>query len=277
MKLHREIQNDKNGLWGRLKQKLRRLLWMVAVVALCLCSLGLSVMTIVNVIVKRTTGNRIISAEEFAVAVSQWQAADNTLDSDTDSPEVNEGDQIWERLKDLNAECILVLGAGVRENGNPSLMLSDRLSTSISLYGSGVCDRLLMSGDHGRAEYDEVNVMKDIAVEAGIPSEHVFMDHAGFSTYDSLYRARHIFQAERVIIVTQQYHLYRALYIARSLGIEAIGVAAPGENYYGQTYREVREMAARTKDFLLTITKPEASIMGETIPISGDGNITNDK
>ena len=119
--------------------------------------------------------------------------------------------------------------------------------------------------------------MKGIAVEAGIPSEHIFMDHAGFSTYDSLYRARHIFQAKRVIIVTQQYHLYRALYIARSLGIEAIGVAAPGENYYGQTYREVREMVARTKDFLLTITKPEASIMGEAIPVSGNGNVTNDK
>ena len=119
--------------------------------------------------------------------------------------------------------------------------------------------------------------MKGIAVEAGIPTEHVFMDHAGFSTYDSLYRARYIFQAKRVIIVTQQYHLYRALYIARSLGIEAIGVAAPGENYYGQTYREVREMVARTKDFLLTITKPEAYVMGEIIPVSGNGNVTNDK
>ena len=249
-----ELQEDEHGLWQVIKKKVGHFLWLLAVIGLGVCALGLAVMSIVNVIVKRTTESRIITAEEF-----------------------REGDHVPERLQELDADCILVLGAGVREGGRPSLMLSDRLNTSIYLYESDVCDRMLMSGDHGRIEYDEVNVMKDIAVEAGIPSEHVFMDHAGFSTYDSLYRARYIFQAKRVIIVTQQYHLYRALYIARSLGIEAIGVAAPGENYYGQTYREVREMVARTKDFLLTITKPEASVMGEIIPVSGNGNVTNDK
>lgn len=254
-------QEHENSLWKALGQRIRRFLWLVAILGLGACSLGFAVMTIVNVIVKRTTENKIIPVEQFAEAVF--------VDGEEDS--------VLERLTALDADCILVLGAGVREGGKPSLMLSDRLSTSIALYESGVCDRLLMSGDHGRVEYDEVNVMKDIAVGAGVPSEHVFMDHAGFSTYDSLYRAKHIFQAERVIIVTQQYHLYRAMYIARSLGIEAIGVAAPGENYYGQTYREMREMAARTKDFVLTITKPEASIMGEAIPVSGDGNVTNDK
>ena len=189
----------------------------------------------------------------------------------------DDNDDLLNRLRQLDADGILVLGAGVREDGSPSLMLRDRLDTSIALYDLNVCDHVLVSGDHGRVGYDEVNVMKGIAVEAGIPSEHVFMDHAGFSTYDSMYRAKHIFQAEKVIIVTQEYHLYRALYIARSLGMEAIGVAAPGENYYGQTYRELREMAARTKDFVITMWKPEASIMGDVIPISGDGNITNDK
>jgi len=243
---------EKMEALSAIGHRIRRALWVVAVIGLGVCSLGLAVMTIVNVIVKRATENRIIATEAMDEAA-------------------------LERLQALDADCILVLGAGVREGGKPSLMLSDRLSTSIALYESDVCDRLLMSGDHGRVEYDEVNVMKDIAVKAGVPSEHVFMDHAGFSTYDSLYRAKHIFQAEKVIIVTQRYHLYRALYIARALGIEAIGVAAPGENYYGQTYREVREMAARTKDFLLTITKPEASIMGEAIPVSGNGNVTNDK
>ncbi len=255
MKLHEKME-----MVSAVGRKLRQALWVVAVIGLGVCSLGLAVMSIVNVIVKRTTESRIIPVEQFAEGF------------------IIEGESVvWKRLEALDADCILVLGAGVREGGEPSLMLSDRLSTSIALYKLGLCDRLLMSGDHGRVEYDEVNVMKDIAVEAGVPSEHVFMDHAGFSTYDSLYRAKHIFQAERVIIVTQQYHLYRALYIARSLGLEAIGVAASGENYYGQTYREVREMAARTKDFLLTITKPEASIMGEAIPVSGNGNVTNDK
>ncbi len=272
MKLH-----EKTKVLSAIGHRIRRALWVVAVIGLGICSLGLAVMTIVNVIVKRTTESRIIPVEEFAAAAPRWLDGNDGAGSDIDTSKNCVENPVLERLRELDADCILVLGAGVREGGKPSLMLSDRLNTSIALYEYDVCDRLLMSGDHGRVEYDEVNVMKSIAVEAGVPSEHVFMDHAGFSTYDSLYRAKHIFQAERVIIVTQQYHLYRALYIARSLGIEAIGVAAPGENYYGQTYREVREMAARTKDFLLTITKPEATIMGEAIPVSGDGNVTNDK
>ena len=174
------------------------------------------------------------------------------------------------------ADCILVLGAGVREDGTPSQILAARLDTALALYEKGVSSRLLMSGDHGRKEYDEVNVMKRQAVEAGIPSEAVFMDHAGFCTYDSLYRARDIFQARRIVIVTQRYHLYRALYIAGALGLDAVGVAAAGEEYSGQVYREMREWAARTKDFVTVIVKPKASVMGEVIPVSGNGDGTND-
>ncbi len=236
-----------------MKKFAKKVLWPLAILCLGLCSLGLAAVTIIDIVVRRT-------AESCIMTVEEWEDKDTLA-----------------QLKEWDADCILVLGAGVREDGSPSLMLSDRLNTAITLYEGQVSDRLLMSGDHGREGYDEVNVMKGIAAEAGIPTEHIFMDHAGFSTYDSLYRAKHIFQADRVIIVTQGYHLYRAIYIARALGIEAKGVAAPGEDYYGQTYREVREMAARTKDFLLTIWKPEASIMGDAIPVSGDGNVTNDK
>ena len=174
------------------------------------------------------------------------------------------------------ADCILVLGAGVREDGTPSQILAARLDTALSLYEEGVSSRLLMSGDHGREEYDEVNGMKRAAVEAGVPSDAVFMDHAGFSTYDSLYRARDIFQAEKIVIVTQRYHLYRALYIAGALGLDAVGVPAQGEEYSGQTYREVREWAARTKDVVNVIWKPEAAVMGDAIPVSGNGDQTND-
>ena len=174
------------------------------------------------------------------------------------------------------ADCILVLGAGVREDGTPSRILAARLDMALSLYEEGASGRLLMSGDHGRDEYDEVNVMKRKAMEAGIPSEAVFMDHAGFCTYDSLYRARDIFQAEKIVIVTQRYHLYRALYIARALGLDAVGVPAEGEAYSGQIYREMREWAARAKDFVTVIWKPEAAVMGEAIPVSGNGDQTND-
>ena len=177
----------------------------------------------------------------------------------------------------LNTDCILVLGAGVRDDGTPSHMLQDRLLTGIELYELGAAPKLLMSGDHGQAEYDEVNVMKAFATDAGIPSGDVFMDHAGFSTYESLYRARDVFCAERVIIVTQEYHLHRALYIAQSLGIEAWGVKADLRTYAGQGMRELREIAARAKDVLWCALQPAPTYLGDDIPVSGNGDLTNDK
>ncbi len=176
----------------------------------------------------------------------------------------------------IDADCILVLGAGVWNGGRPSPMLEDRLVRAIELYNMGVSNRLLMSGDHGRKDYDEVNVMKRFAVDRGIPSSHVFMDHAGFSTYESIYRARDVFKVKKAIIVTQEYHLYRALYIAKKLGLEAYGVAADRREYYGQASRELREVLARVKDFFSTIIKPRPTYLGEPIPIDGDGDLTND-
>jgi len=173
------------------------------------------------------------------------------------------------------ADCILVLGCGVRDTGEPSLMLRDRLDMGLRLYELGAAPKLLMSGDHGRKEYDEVNVMKDYATSAGVPSEDVFMDHAGFSTYESMYRARDVFCAETVIIVSQRYHLYRAVYDARALGLEACGVAAEDIAYLGQTMREIREILARNKDALWCLLQPEPTFLGEAIPVSGDGDLTN--
>lgn len=184
-----------------------------------------------------------------------------------------------EEAAKLNADCILVLGAGVwgeGESARPSHMLEDRLKTALSLRETGASGKLIMSGDHGREEYDEVNVMKAHAVDAGVPSSDVFMDHAGFSTYESLYRARDIFQAENVIIVTQKYHLYRALYVARALGLEAYGVSADIREYAGQGYYDLREILARDKDFFTSIFKPKPTYLGDAIPVIGDGNLTND-
>ena len=177
--------------------------------------------------------------------------------------------------EDGDFDCVLVLGCQVRD-GVPSLMLRDRLDRGLELYAAGAAPKLLMSGDHGQTEYDEVNTMKAYAVAHGADEHDVFMDHAGFSTYESLYRARDVFQAKRVLIVTQEYHLYRALYIARALGLDAWGVSAGGGNYRGQTYRELREIAARVKDAVQCIWKPKPTILGDAIPVSGDGNATND-
>ncbi len=175
-----------------------------------------------------------------------------------------------------NVDCILVLGAGIWEN-KPSPMLEDRLLQGITLYNNQTSSKIIMSGDHGKEEYDEVNVMKDFAIEKGVKSEDIFMDHAGFSTYDSVYRAKEIFKAQKIIIVTQKYHLHRALYVAEKLGIEAYGVASDPREYRGQVVRELREVLARDKDFFKCIIKPEPTYLGDTIPVSGNGDATNDK
>ena len=100
-----------------------------------------------------------------------------------------------------DVDCVIVLGAGIWGDG-PSPMLADRLAKGLELYDAGVAPKIIMSGDHGQTDYDEVNLMKSYAKDHGVPSEDVFMDHAGFSTYDSMFRAKHVFQAKRVVIVT---------------------------------------------------------------------------
>lgn len=174
-------------------------------------------------------------------------------------------------------DCALVLGCGVREDGTPSAMLEDRLLQGIALYKSGAVPKLLMSGDHGQKDYDEVNVMKRFAIDAGIPSTDIFMDHAGFSTYESVYRARDVFQAKKILIVTQGYHLPRALYIAKRLGLEAWGVPSDPRAYSGQSSCDRREVLARVKDFFTCFWKPRPTYLGEAIPVAWNGDLTNDK
>ena len=174
---------------------------------------------------------------------------------------------------DEKADCILILGAGVKDD-KPKPMLRDRLLTGIELYKSGAAEKIIMSGDHGRADYDEVNVMRAFALEQGVRAEDIFLDHAGFSTYDSVYRAKNIFGAENIIIVSQKYHLYRALYISEKLDVKAAGVSANLNTYGGQLKRDIREIIARDKDFFKCIIKPEAEIMGDKIPLDGDGSVT---
>lgn len=171
-------------------------------------------------------------------------------------------------------DCILILGAGIWGD-KPSPMLEDRLKEGIVLYKQGTTKKIIMSGDHSREEYDEVKIMKEYAESEGVPSEDIFMDHAGFSSYDSVYRAKEIFGVQKMIIVTQKYHLYRSLYIAKKLGIEAYGIESNLRTYPGQVFREIREILARDKDYFKCIMKPEASIMGEKISLDGSGDITN--
>lgn len=187
--------------------------------------------------------------------------------------------KIYDTPKDITVndyDCILVLGAGIRQ-GRPSDMLADRLNVAIELYKNGVAKKILVSGDHGQVDYDEVNVMKNYCIENGVPSEDVFMDHAGFSTYESIYRAKEIFGVSKMVICTQEYHLYRALYIAEAFDIEAVGVNCTLRNYVNQFMRECREIVARCKDTFTSLFKPQPTYLGDKITLNGSGDVTNDQ
>ena len=176
-----------------------------------------------------------------------------------------------------DVECIVVLGCAVRPDGTPSPMLAERLDRGVELYENGAAPKLLMSGDHGRVEYDEVNAMKDYAMAKGIPSEDIFMDHAGFSTYESMYRAKEIFRCDRIIAVTQSYHLHRGIANARAMGMQAVGISSDQRTYARQWYFDLRETVARVKDTVYGLAKPQPTCLGKAIPIFGNGDVTNDR
>lgn len=176
---------------------------------------------------------------------------------------------------DKKYDCIIILGCGVKPDKTPSKMLTDRLNKGIQLYKSGIAPVILMSGDHGTESYNEVSVMKEYAVNAGVPSENIFLDHAGFSSYESVYRAKEIFSIKSAVFVSQEYHLYRVLYMAESFDINAVGCAAEKISYSGQAMRNIREVIARNKDFLYCIFKPKPTYLGEKIDLSANGDITN--
>ena len=170
-------------------------------------------------------------------------------------------------------DAILILGCKAYSDV-PSLMLENRLLKAYEVYNL-LNTKLLLSGDHGKKKYDEVNVMRDYLLDIGLPSEDIFLDHAGFSTYDSIYRAKYVFGAKKVIIVTQEYHLYRALYFANKLGIDAFGVKAEDIPYRSIMFKnEIREILARDKGFLKGIFKPESKYVGEPISLNQNGEVT---
>lgn len=207
-----------------------------ALLALCILAIaGIASLWGINEYIKYSTEPLILTAEEAA------------------------------ELPDI--DCILILGCKVRSNGQPSPMLKDRLDRGIELYRAETSPVILMSGDNGSKTYDEVSAMERYALEEGIPQNAIFKDHAGFSTYESMYRAKAIFGAERILIVTQKYHLYRSLYIADRLGLKAWGVASDHQQFAGQASRDLREILARAKDFFKVMIRPRPTYLGDPIPL----------
>lgn len=183
-------------------------------------------------------------------------------------------DQAVETEAEFDAQCIIVLGAGIRYDGSPSTILGDRLDTAIELYKRGAAPKIVMSGDNTLSTYNEVMAMCNYAVEHGVSREDVFCDHAGINTYDSMYRLKTVFGAKRALVVTQQYHLYRAVYVARGLGIDARGVASDAHEYADMDNYEKREVLARIKDFYQVITKPNAANLSEPVSLEQSGEVT---
>lgn len=184
-----------------------------------------------------------------------------------DDSKQNFGGPYASKMKSFDADAIVILGAGINDDGTPMPMLQDRLDVGIRLYEAGICDKILISGDNGTNEHNELKVMLEYLTSKGIPEAKIYIDYAGFSTYDSMYRASSIFRIKKALVVTQKYHLYRALYIGNNIGIDCRGVASDQEHYMGQLFRNVREMLARDKDVFKTMMKIKPTVEGSPIPI----------
>ena len=164
-------------------------------------------------------------------------------------------------------DAIIILGCRV-DGDSPSLMLARRLDKGIEVYNK-LHTKILLTGDNSRKDYDEVNVMRDYLISSDINSDDIVLDHAGLNTYDSIYRAKYIFEAKKVIIVTQEYHMYRALYSANKLDLEAVGIVADNIPQKGIMLKnEIREILSRDKNFFKAIFKPKSKYLGEIIPLN---------
>ena len=234
-----------------VKRFFKRLL---AIVIVAIVALGIVGMTI---------NSHFLNSQKKNIAVT------------VDSSEYTFSKEDTTTLKDFKADCIVVLGCGIKDSETPTPMLKDRLDVGIMLYKMGAAPKILLSADNSTSVHDEIHVMLKYVLAAGIPSEDIFCDHAGVSTYDSMYRLKSIFETEKAIVVTQTYHLYRSLYIANKLGVEAIGVASDQETYSGQPVRELREVLARNKDFFKVLAKKESTVGGSVISIKGDGTVSH--
>ena len=170
----------------------------------------------------------------------------------------------------------LVLGARAYNDNQVSPVFSDRLITAADLYNEGKIEKIIVSGDHGTISYDEVTAGRNFLLDQGVSGDDIFLDHAGFDTYDSVYRAQEIFKAPRVLIITQRFHLPRALYFAEERDFSALGCVADKQNYENLNYFENREILARVKGWLESFFKVKPKYLGEPIDLQGSGKATWD-
>ncbi|HVS79987.1 MAG TPA: ElyC/SanA/YdcF family protein [Candidatus Paceibacterota bacterium] len=166
-------------------------------------------------------------------------------------------------------QAAIIPGAAVTQKGTPGAVLEDRIAMALSLYKQGKVSKILVSGSNGTLDYNEVDPVRKVLMSNQIPQEDIFLDHAGFDTYSTMYRAKAVFQVDSAIIVTQDFHLPRALYLARSMGIEAYGIPADRGTYTARNY--FRELFSRPKAFFDVLIHRVPKYLGDPIPITGSG------
>ncbi|WP_119793080.1 SanA/YdcF family protein [Flavobacterium anhuiense] len=169
----------------------------------------------------------------------------------------------------------IIFGAGI--NGNqPSKYLKDRLDSGIMLWKAKRINKILLSGDNGRDEYDELTVMKNYCYNHGVDTTKIFIDYAGFDTYSTMYRAKHIFKIKRATLISQKYHLNRAIYIGQKLGIKCVGYSANKGEYLGYKYVCFREYGSIFKSFFDVLRNREPRFLGSEIDINGESNYSKE-
>ncbi len=219
----------------------------------------------------------LIAAGAFVICALLVLAVPNLYEVGSQAGRFRSADEASELAQEQGQyDCILVLGASVLPSGEPSTILADRIDVAVELYNAGVAPKIIMSGDdESENTYDEVNNMKAYAVGKGVPSEDIFCDHAGINTYDSMYRACYVFNVKRMAVVTQTYHLYRALFDAESFGIECIGVSSDLHEYAKQRKFNARELLARASDMVKVLSKQNAAYLSAPVSLDQSGDVTS--
>ncbi len=175
-------------------------------------------------------------------------------------------------------DAIIIPGAKVNADNTPSQSLQNRLDQGFELYRQGCANKILVSGDHSSEYYNEVAVMLEYLESLGVPGQDIFVDHSGFDTYDTMYRAANVFEISNAIVVTQHYHNVRAIYIGHQLGIDTYGVDAADAGTVNTKWMNLREYGARLKAFFQAgIFQPEPKILEDPISIFSDGTVTHDQ
>jgi SanA protein len=184
---------------------------------------------------------------------------------------ISAANQIYKESESPTERVAIIFGAGLRRDGTPTAMLRDRVLTGADLYFNGKVEKLLMSGDNRFENYNEPESMRQFALLAGVPDKAIVLDYAGRRTYDTCYRARVIFGVKSALLVTQKFHLPRALFLCNTLGLDATGVEASNCYWNGSPFMwDIREQFATIAAFLDLYVSSPSPLLGDPEPLFVD-------